>query len=45
MIAEGNGANRRTFIRKPFDEETLFRAAYTYEQSTDWHRRRPPIQQ
>jgi aspartyl-tRNA(Asn)/glutamyl-tRNA(Gln) amidotransferase subunit A len=28
-------------IAKPFDEETLFRAAYTYEQATDWHRQRP----
>jgi len=24
---------------KPFDEEMLFRIAYTYEQNTDWHRR------
>lgn len=28
---------------KPFDEATLFRLAHAYEQSTDWHRRRPPI--
>lgn len=27
---------------KPFDEETLFRIAYTYEQSTDWHKRKLP---
>jgi len=25
---------------KPFDEEMLFRIGYTYEQSTDWHKRR-----
>lgn len=28
---------------RPFDEETVLRAAYAYEQSTDWHLRRPPI--
>jgi aspartyl-tRNA(Asn)/glutamyl-tRNA(Gln) amidotransferase subunit A len=30
-------------IGKPFDEATLLRAAYTYEQSTDWHTRRPNV--
>jgi aspartyl-tRNA(Asn)/glutamyl-tRNA(Gln) amidotransferase subunit A len=30
-------------IAKPFDEPTLFRAAYAYEQSTAWHRERPPV--
>jgi aspartyl-tRNA(Asn)/glutamyl-tRNA(Gln) amidotransferase subunit A len=30
-------------IGRPFDESTLFRAAYTYEQATPWHRRRPPV--
>ena len=28
---------------KPFDEATLLRAAYTYEQSTTWHDARPHI--
>ncbi len=28
---------------RPFDEETVLRAAHAYEQSTDWHTRRPPI--
>jgi len=28
---------------KPFDEATVLRLAHAYEQSTDWHRRRPPI--
>jgi aspartyl-tRNA(Asn)/glutamyl-tRNA(Gln) amidotransferase subunit A len=28
---------------KPFDEGTLFRVAYAYEQATEWHTRRPPI--
>ena len=29
-------------IGRPFDESTLFRVAYAYEQATDWHTRRPP---
>lgn len=28
---------------KPFAEETLFRAAYTYEQATEWHKRRAEL--
>ena len=28
---------------RPFDEETVLRAAHAYEQSTDWHTRRPPL--
>jgi aspartyl-tRNA(Asn)/glutamyl-tRNA(Gln) amidotransferase subunit A len=28
---------------KAFSEETLFRAAYTYEQNTDWHKRKPKL--
>ena len=28
---------------RPFDESTVFRAAYAYEQATEWHNRRPPI--
>ncbi len=31
------------FLAKHFDEETLFRAAYTYEQNTGWHKRKPKI--
>ena len=27
---------------RPFDETTLFRLAYAYEQATDWNQRRPP---
>jgi aspartyl-tRNA(Asn)/glutamyl-tRNA(Gln) amidotransferase subunit A len=30
-------------IGKPFAEDTLLRAAYAYEQATDWHRQRPEI--
>ncbi|MBM3944692.1 MAG: Asp-tRNA(Asn)/Glu-tRNA(Gln) amidotransferase GatCAB subunit A [SAR202 cluster bacterium] len=28
---------------KPFDEATVLRAAYAYEQATDWHKKRPPL--
>ena len=30
-------------IGKAFDEETLFRVAYTYEQATEWHKARPTL--
>jgi len=30
-------------VGRPFDEETVLRAAHAYEQATEWHRRRPPI--
>ena len=30
-------------IGKPLGEETLLRVAYAYEQSTDWHKRKPPL--
>ncbi|MGQ0550090.1 MAG: Asp-tRNA(Asn)/Glu-tRNA(Gln) amidotransferase subunit GatA [Armatimonadota bacterium] len=30
-------------IGRAFEEETLLRAAYAYEQATSWHRRRPPV--
>jgi aspartyl-tRNA(Asn)/glutamyl-tRNA(Gln) amidotransferase subunit A len=30
-------------LAKPFDEETIFRTAYTYEQATEWHRQRPSL--
>jgi aspartyl-tRNA(Asn)/glutamyl-tRNA(Gln) amidotransferase subunit A len=28
-------------IGRPFDEATILRVGHTYEQATDWHRRRP----
>ena len=28
---------------RPFDEETVLRAAHAYEQSTEWHTRRPAV--
>ncbi|MCX5725806.1 MAG: Asp-tRNA(Asn)/Glu-tRNA(Gln) amidotransferase subunit GatA [Candidatus Saganbacteria bacterium] len=30
-------------IGKAFDEETIFRVAYTFEQNTEWHKRKPKI--
>lgn len=30
-------------IGKPFDEETILRVAFAYEQSTDWHKRKPSL--
>src|SRR5581483_7271381 len=30
-------------LAKPFDEVTLLRAAYAYEQSEPWRERRPPL--
>jgi aspartyl-tRNA(Asn)/glutamyl-tRNA(Gln) amidotransferase subunit A len=30
-------------VGRPFDEETVLRAAHAYERATDWHLRRPPI--
>ncbi len=29
-------------LGKPFDEATLYRIAYAFEQTSDWHRRQPP---
>jgi Asp-tRNA(Asn)/Glu-tRNA(Gln) amidotransferase A subunit family amidase len=28
---------------RPFEEETVLRAAHAYEQATEWHLRRPPL--
>ena len=28
---------------RPFEEGTTLRAAYAYEQATEWHKRRPPL--
>jgi Asp-tRNA(Asn)/Glu-tRNA(Gln) amidotransferase A subunit family amidase len=35
---------RRMQVRGPaFGEEQVLRAAYAYEQATDWHTRRPAL--
>ncbi len=31
------------FIGRPFDEATVLRAAYAYEQATEWHTRHPVV--
>ena len=30
-------------LAKPFDEEMIFRVAYTYEQNTPWHKMKPKL--
>jgi aspartyl-tRNA(Asn)/glutamyl-tRNA(Gln) amidotransferase subunit A len=30
-------------IGKHFDEESILKAAYAYEQSTEWHKRKPNL--
>jgi aspartyl-tRNA(Asn)/glutamyl-tRNA(Gln) amidotransferase subunit A len=30
-------------LAKPFDEETVFRTAYTFEQSTEYHLKKPKL--
>jgi aspartyl-tRNA(Asn)/glutamyl-tRNA(Gln) amidotransferase subunit A len=30
-------------MAKPFAEETIFRAAFTYEQNTEWHKQKPRL--
>jgi len=30
-------------IGKHFDEETIFKVAYAYEQATDWHKKEPVL--
>jgi aspartyl-tRNA(Asn)/glutamyl-tRNA(Gln) amidotransferase subunit A len=30
-------------LGKPFDEETILRIAWNYEQATEWHKRKPAI--
>jgi aspartyl-tRNA(Asn)/glutamyl-tRNA(Gln) amidotransferase subunit A len=32
-------------IARHFDEGTLLRAAHAYEQSTDWHKRKPMVKE
>jgi aspartyl-tRNA(Asn)/glutamyl-tRNA(Gln) amidotransferase subunit A len=30
-------------IGKPFSEETILKIAHAYQQTTDWHKRKPAI--
>lgn len=32
-------------LGRPFDDVTVLRVGYAYEQSTDWHRRHPPLRE
>jgi len=31
-------------VGRPFDEATVLRVGHAYEQATEWHRRRPPVE-
>jgi len=42
-FTSGNLPIGMQLIGKHFDEETLLQAAYAYEQSTDWHKRKPNL--
>jgi aspartyl-tRNA(Asn)/glutamyl-tRNA(Gln) amidotransferase subunit A len=42
-LAKGNLPIGLQIIGSPFDEETIIRAAYTFEQSTEMHKKRPAI--
>ncbi len=42
-FTSGNLPAGLQLIGKHFDEETILKTAYAYEQSTDWHRRKPAL--
>ncbi len=42
-FTEGNMPVGLQIIGKHFDEQTVIKAAYAYEQSTEWHKRRPSL--
>ncbi len=42
-FTKGNLPIGLQIIAKPFDEETIIRTAYAFEQSTDYHKKRPSI--
>jgi aspartyl-tRNA(Asn)/glutamyl-tRNA(Gln) amidotransferase subunit A len=42
-FSENNLPIALQLIGKPFDELTILRAGYTYQQNTPWHEQRPPI--
>jgi aspartyl-tRNA(Asn)/glutamyl-tRNA(Gln) amidotransferase subunit A len=42
-FTSGNLPIGMQLIGKHFDEETILKASYAYEQVTDWHTRKPPL--
>jgi aspartyl-tRNA(Asn)/glutamyl-tRNA(Gln) amidotransferase subunit A len=42
-LAKGSLPIGLQIIAKPFDEAAIIKTAYTFEQSTDWHKKRPAI--
>ena len=43
-LEEGNGLPiGMQIIGKHFDEATILRVAYAYEQATEWHKRKPKL--
>ena len=42
-LAKGNLPIGLQIIAKPFDEAAIIKTAYTFEQSTDWHKKRSAI--
>jgi len=43
-FTDGNLPAGIQIVAPPFEEATCLRAAYAYEQATDWHERRPPLE-
>jgi aspartyl-tRNA(Asn)/glutamyl-tRNA(Gln) amidotransferase subunit A len=42
-FTEGNLPAGLQIVGKPFDEASCFRVAYSYEQATEWRKRRPQL--
>ena len=42
-FTEGDLPAGLQIVAQPFEEATAFRAAYAYEQATEWHKRRPAL--
>lgn len=42
-LTSGNLPVGLQIVAQPFEEATCFRAAFAYEQATEWHNERPPI--
>ena len=42
-FTSGNLPSGLQIVAPPFEESTCFRVAYAYEQSTEWHKKRPAL--